>query len=198
MNRYISDLHFGHKNIIRFDGRPFASVEEMEDKMVENWNSVVRQKDTTYILGDFCWSAKDDEWIRIANRLNGAKVLIRGNHDLSKMSYRLRNCFADVRDYKEIGDCGKRVIMSHYPMLLYKGAYNPDVVMLCGHVHLTRENSLLEKWRQELVDTQKGNGDSCGQVINVGCMMPYMAYTPRTLTEILNAYKGEAKPHEGN
>ena len=64
MNRYISDLHFGHKNVIRFDGRPFNSTEEMEDKLVENWNRVVRRNDTTYILGDFCWG-KEPEWIRI-------------------------------------------------------------------------------------------------------------------------------------
>ena len=72
----------------------------------------------------------------------------------------------------------------------------PDPVLpclpqhLCGHVHTTRENDFLEKWRQELRDTRKNDGDSCGNIYNVGCMLPYMGYTPQTLDEIL-AFHGE-------
>ena len=64
MNRYISDLHFGHANIIRFDGRPFKNTDEMEETLVDNWNSVTQPEDTVYILGDFCWG-KEPEWKRI-------------------------------------------------------------------------------------------------------------------------------------
>lgn len=191
MNRYISDLHFGHKNILKFDNRPFDDLEEMEIALVENWNGVVRPNDTTYILGDFCWSSKDAEWTRLLDKLNGSKVLIRGNHDIKNMSPYLKSKFADVKDYKEVTDCGKRVIMSHYPMLLHKAAYNPDCIMLCGHVHMTRENEFLKKWREELVESRINSGDACGQVINVGCMLPYMNYTPRALVEILRDYKEE-------
>lgn len=53
MNRYISDLHFGHANVIRFDGRPFADTKQMEEVLIDNWNGVVTEKDTTFILGDF-------------------------------------------------------------------------------------------------------------------------------------------------
>lgn len=182
-NRYISDLHFGHENIINFDKRPFKDTKEMEEALITNWNSIVKKGDTTYILGDFCWG-KENEWKRIIKLLNGNKVLILGNHDLKNMSVELKRMFQDIKDYKEITDNGKHVIMCHYPMLLYKGSYNPDCYMLCGHVHTTRENDFLEKWKKELKDTRYYNSDSCGNIHNVGCMMPWMDYTPRTIEEI--------------
>ena len=184
---YISDLHFGHANVIRFDHRPFSGVEEMEEILVMNWNAAVRPGDTVHILGDFCWG-KSDEWIRILRRLNGNKVLILGNHDLSQYPPALRQHFADIKDYKEIEDNGRRVIMSHYPIMFYKHSNNRKYYMLCGHVHNTAENDFLEKWIAEL-RKEPGPGDihavNVGQIINVGCMMPWMHYTPRTLDEII-------------
>lgn len=184
MNYYISDLHLGHKNIIRFDGRPFGSIDEMKETITKNWNKAVTPQDTVYILGDFCWGT-EKEWIEIVQKLNGHKVLIRGNHDIKHMSSLLIRLFRDITDYKEITDNKKHVIMSHYPMLLYKGAYNPNCYMLCGHIHNTRENDFLNKWRNELQRTWKKPADNMGQIYNVGCMMPYMDYTPRTLNEIV-------------
>lgn len=52
---FTSDLHFGHKNIIRFDNRPFFSVEEMDKTLIENWNRKVSADDTVYVLGDISW-----------------------------------------------------------------------------------------------------------------------------------------------
>ena len=59
MNYYISDLHLGHTNVIKFDKRPFSNIEEMENKIIENWNSRVTKQDTVYILGDFSWETED-------------------------------------------------------------------------------------------------------------------------------------------
>lgn len=191
-NLYIADTHFGHGNILRFDSRPFSTVDEMESELVNRWAMAVEPKDTVYILGDFCWG-KEDEWLRILSQLKGNKVLIRGNHDLKNMSSRLRNHFQDVKDYKEITDEGRHVILSHYPMLLYKGSYNPDCYMLCGHVHVTRENVFLEEWTDILRQSRKQNSDSCGNIINTGCMMPWMDYTPRTLDEIIERRFGGRK-----
>lgn len=73
-NFYISDLHIGHENILRFDNRPFANVNEMNNKLIENWNARVRSDDTVYILGDFIW-AKESEWPSIVGSLAGNKVL---------------------------------------------------------------------------------------------------------------------------
>ena len=155
----------------------------MEEVIVQNWNGAVSKQDTTYILGDFCWSHKEDEWIRLLDSLNGNKVLIRGNHDIKNMSANLKRKFSDIKDYKEITDNGKHVIMCHYPILLYKGSYNSNCYMLCGHVHITRENDFLNQWKKELRNTRLTESDNCGNIYNVGCMLH--DYTPKTLEEII-------------
>lgn len=191
-NFYIADMHFGHTRVIEFDGRPFSDLADMKKSLVKNWNSCVTNIDTVYILGDFCWG-KEDEWKRLLRKLNGKKVLIQGNHDLKTMSSELRNMFQDVKPYKEIKDSGYHIIMSHYPIMFYKKAYNPKMYMLCGHVHKTRENDFLQEWRKKLIESKTTSSDSCGNVINVGCMMPWMDYFPRTIQEIIDgdtAYRG--------
>ncbi len=62
VNLYIADLHLGHTNVIKIDNRPFANVEEMNQKLIENWNNKVHSDDQVFILGDFCWG-KEDEWV---------------------------------------------------------------------------------------------------------------------------------------
>jgi len=195
MIRFIADTHFGHTNIIKFDGRPFLTVEEMDEAMVANWNSVVQEGDTTYILGDFCWKT-EKYWPDLLRQLNGSKVLVRGNHDLKSMNIETRSQFDGVVDLKEIKLSGKRIIMNHYPLMFYRGAYDPDVIMLCGHVHTTRENDFLNKWRKELRDSRVDRGDSYAQIINVGAMMPYIGYTPRTLEEIVDGYNKYVKEYD--
>ena len=122
---YISDNHFRHRNIIRFDNRPFLSVRDMEETMIKNWNDKIHKLDEVMILGDFCWG-KEDEWIEILSQLKGIKTLIRGNHDLKQMSSQCRKLFADIKDYKEINDNGRKVIMCHYPILCYKKSYDSN------------------------------------------------------------------------
>lgn len=183
---YISDLHFDHSNVIKFDNRPFNSVDEMNERLIENWNSVVTNGDTVYILGDMCWSTKGERWREIVSRLRGQKVLVLGNHDKA-LDNKTKKLFADIKDRKEVVDDGRRVILSHYPIMFYKCAYDPMTYMLCGHVHITRENNFLTQWRNELRLSRTQRGDNCGNIYNVGCMLPYMNYTPRTLDEILAA-----------
>lgn len=184
MNYYIADTHFGHANIIAFDERPFSGVSDMEETIVRNWNSTVGRGDTVYILGDFCWN-KEDEWLRLLGLLNGQKVLVLGNHDLRNMSKTLKSKFAKICDYEEVTDCGKHIIMSHYPILFYKGSYNPNIYMLHGHVHsLTKESQILREYVKNLRDRYVGVPDNYGNIINVGCMMDYMDYTPRTIDYI--------------
>lgn len=89
MNYYIADTHFDHKNIIAFDNRPFFTLAEMNNTLIENWNNKVSKTDTVFILGDFCWS-KEDRWIEILSQLQGSKILIQGNHDLKQMSAALK------------------------------------------------------------------------------------------------------------
>ena len=77
---FTSDSHFCHKNIIEFCSRPFETVEEMNEKLVENWNKVVGPSDIVYHLGDFCF-AGSAEWHYLLGKLNGRIHLIIGNHD---------------------------------------------------------------------------------------------------------------------
>ena len=77
---FISDTHFCHTNILKYDNRPFSSIEEHDENLIENWNSRVTNKDIVYHLGDFGFGQKD-KLQDIFNRLKGRKRLIRGNHD---------------------------------------------------------------------------------------------------------------------
>ena len=78
---YISDLHFGHKNILVYDHRPWQNVVDMEHDMIALWNKTVSPGQSVYILGDVVWSNKYEEWVRILSQLNGVKTIVKGNHD---------------------------------------------------------------------------------------------------------------------
>lgn len=79
---FTSDHHFGHRNIIDYCDRPFDSVEEMTEVMIERWNSRVGTGDIVYYGGDFSMGARRGVDLGvILERLNGVKVLMPGNHD---------------------------------------------------------------------------------------------------------------------
>lgn len=183
-NYYISDLHLGHANVIRFDNRPFADVGEMNRILIERWNAAVSPADTVYILGDLCW-LREAFWPGFLEQLSGQKVLIRGNHDPRQFSPEVKKYFTDIVEYKEITDNGKHVILCHYPIPFHKAAYNPDCWMLYGHVHVTREQLFMEQLREQIKRSYDKRGDCVGNWVNVGCMMPWMDYTPRTLEDII-------------
>lgn len=77
----IADTHFFHQKILEFEkeARPFSSVEEMNEAIVQNWNRVVTKRDTVWHLGDVCFGHADN--LSILDRLNGTKNLVMGNHD---------------------------------------------------------------------------------------------------------------------
>ena len=76
---FTSDSHHSHKNILEFCKRPFEDVEEMNRKMIENWNNKVPKDGIVYHLGDFCWGGYQ-LWKSIREQLNGEIILIKGNH----------------------------------------------------------------------------------------------------------------------
>ena len=82
----ISDPHFNHENVIRYSNRPYASVREMDEAIIANWNRVVDDEDLVLCLGDFCFGTKDNIPY-YAQRLKGRKILIKGNHDRSRGLY---------------------------------------------------------------------------------------------------------------
>ncbi len=182
---YIADLHFGHKNVLRHDNRPFDDVAAMNETLIRNWNSRVAADDTVYVLGDAFWKGSG---VEIFRRLNGHKRLIRGNHD-----YRgeLLSLWESVEPYAEIDDGGTRVVLCHYPIPFYNRQHR-GAVMLYGHVHNSRDWVLLEQWKREL----RARNIPC-RMINVGCMLPYVDYTPRTLAELLAADENGGADKEG-
>lgn len=76
----ISDTHFDHENIIKYCDRPFSSLEEMDETMIENWNSAVSTQDVVLHLGDIAM-ARPEVALEYARRLNGQILMTRGNHD---------------------------------------------------------------------------------------------------------------------
>ena len=113
---FISDTHFGHKNIIKFTDsnnnpiRPFNNVEEMDECMADRWNAVVRPNDRVFHLGD---GVINRRCLPILDRLNGKKVLIKGNHDIFKLKD-YTPYFEDIRAYKVMPKNG--IICSHIPL----------------------------------------------------------------------------------
>lgn len=125
---FTSDQHYDHKKIIEYEKehRPFATVEEMNEKLIENHNSLIKKNDTVYHLGDFCFSR---ESIWIAKKLNGKHRLIMGNHDCYPTELYL-NCFEKLHGAKFWEDC----IMTHIPVHELC-LVSRSLVNLHGHLH---------------------------------------------------------------
>jgi len=177
MKYYISDLHIYHENVIRYDGRPFSDVDEMSIEIVRKWNSTVKSDDEIYILGDFAW--KNSKGIEVLGKLKGIKFLIKGNHD--RVTEELATYFEWVRDYAVIQDGNFEVVMSHYPIAHWYNQYR-GAIHLYGHVHNTKDYYAFEKYKQICRDM--GIPFNC---CNVGCMMSYMDYAPKTIDDLIKS-----------
>lgn len=133
---FTSDLHFCHKNIIRFCNRPWSTTEEMNEGLVERWNKKVSPDDTVFCLGDFCFGGSA-EWKKWREKLNGHIILIRGNHD-RRMSSTMEGLFDEVLYQAQLEIDGRSVYLNHYPFLTYGGCWRKEkaaVWQLFGHVH---------------------------------------------------------------
>ena len=198
MNYYISDIHIGHKNVLscegssNFDGRSFKTFDEMNETILNNWNSVVSNGDHVYLLGDTLWK-ETDENIALISQFKGNLHAIKGNHDRFSDA-RYRRLFCEICDYKEVSDNVKgknyNVVLSHFPIMFWNKMrqFNRDGnpqktfnIHLYGHLHNSQEETLYQQFLKYVNDNY-GYGS---MAFNVGCMMPYMNYTPRTLEEIL-------------
>lgn len=182
---FISDLHqqFGHKNILSYDNRPFKTIEDHDDALINNWNAVVGSDDTVWILGDFSWYGAE-KTIKILNRLNGTKNLCIGNHDHKLLNdKRVRDLFNEVCDYKELKIGNTGIVLCHYPIPCYNNHFY-GWLHFYGHVHNSFEWYMMETDQHEMLTLYS---KQCN-MINVGCMMPYMEYTPRTAEDILKRY----------
>jgi calcineurin-like phosphoesterase family protein len=131
-----ADTHFNHGNIIKYCHRPFDSQEQMNEALIHNWNSCVKNSDTIYHLGDFGMGTNAN-LLRIATRLNGQKFLIPGSHDRIK---NLVGCFDNI--YPPIYILRHRntdIVLCHYALRVwYKSHYGS--YHLYGHSHGTLDS----------------------------------------------------------
>ena len=137
MEWFTSDTHFCHENIIRLQNRPFETVADMDDRLIDNINRVVRRNDTLYHLGDFAFGPVE-RGMKIRNRIKCDNVfLIYGNHDEKNRAFKeFRRSFGkhNCHDIMEIRRDGRLLVMCHYPML-YHHHWDKGAWMLHGHMH---------------------------------------------------------------
>lgn len=146
-----SDCHFGHKRILEYekDTRPFETVEEHDEALIRNWNSVVDEDDIVYVVGDFIMGSADNVH-RIVPQLNGFIVLVRGNHDTNSKVDIYKEYGIGVVNYRVLRHRGVWFILAHYPIDGIEDAHEeleaekavlqyeliPDPKVYCyGHVH---------------------------------------------------------------
>lgn len=159
-----SDLHFGHKNIIRFSNRPYGTVEEMNEHLILNHNDYVKENDICIWVGDVAFGG-DEFANRMLNQCNGYKILIIGNHDFNKQKLRKMH-------FNETHLCGiieapeVDLILTHYPMFNLPLPY----VNIHGHIHAGGTSNVPIGSLQH---------------INVNC--EFIGYKPIHLNEIIRA-----------
>ena len=160
---FTSDTHFEHENVIKYCKRPFNNIEEMNETLISNWNSVVSDDDIIYHLGDFCLSDKPGVR-KIASKLNGHKILVRGNHDRVSVSF-YESVGFEVLIHAPIKLEEEKLPLSHVPV--------PDTRMSEGYIH----NKLLnDDYPTNLYDKDKH--------FNVSCDI--LDFKPISLTRIKN------------
>lgn len=170
-NWVISDMHFGHANIIKYCNRPYADVTEMDEKLIANWNSVVQP-------GQKVWHGGDFGDLKHANRLNGQKRAIIGNHD-----YEVEHMvgkFKKIAAWKRWRIDGICFVLTHFPIVLSTelGAIHFN---LHGHTHT---NFVLLP-----------NGQKNIRYLNM--CVEHWNYTPVRLDEIVKELKQRMKFLQG-
>lgn len=194
MRFFTSDLHFGHARINELSGRPFASVDEMNEALIVNWRNVVEEEDEVWVLGDLALGLFAETMGIITGRLPGKKFLVPGNHDrvhsINNKKYRDR--FRGMYEGAGFTIADEQVLMRldgipvrlcHFP---YVGdSHDKDRywehrpvddgrTLIHGHVH--------EKWTSKFTD--RGT-----LMVNVGVDAEAWRYTPVSQRELVNFMK---------
>lgn len=181
MTFFTSDLHLGHANIIRHCNRPFESVEEMDEVILQRWNAKVNPADTVYILGDLMFrnSKPPEEYLA---QMPGKKHFIVGNHDKAWMKKTdLGRWFGSVDMMLFTSDGLRKLTMCHYPMMSWPFS-NHEGWMIYGHIH---ENTDMDYW--PLIDRYD-------RMLNAG--VDINGFAPVTFDEMLEnniAHKKKAR-----
>lgn len=127
---FLADTHFGDENILRYENRPFASVEEMDRELIRRWTQRVGPEDTVFHLGDFsAWGPEKDR--EVLSLLPGKKVLVLGNHDRHRSPEEWRQLgFQEAVPWPLL--CEGFFLLSHEPLYMNR---NMPYANLYGHVH---------------------------------------------------------------
>ncbi len=138
MKQFVTaDLHICHEAVFKRRKHLFASIEEMHETIILNWNSVVGILDEVYILGD-AWDGEiTQEIVDVLLCLNGKLFLVQGNHDKipeGSMRGMFNTVFTGVMHYHRLEGYRRPVILSHYPLACWDGSFRGSM-MLHGHTH---------------------------------------------------------------
>lgn len=166
MDFVTSDTHFGHKNIIEYCNRPFKDVKEMDEFMIDAWNSRINKDDIVYHLGDFCMFKRD--YKRVCQELNGRIILLRGNHDIKNLKGGIKSLFDDIKDVYEYRYKDIRIWMSHYCHLSWPHQIRGSLHFF-GHDHGSLSNP-----PQNSIDVGVDN----------------LGYSPYTISEVVEMLMG--------
>ena len=132
---FTSDTHFDHKNIIKYCNRPFSSVQEMNQGLINNWNSVINPDDIVFHLGDVSFGGNTN-LINYISQLNGHIILIKGNHDRKLQQSICDKLFDYSCQQLTLNIDGITVFLNHFPFLCFSGTYKTDKsIQLFGHIH---------------------------------------------------------------
>lgn len=124
---FTSDHHFGHVNILKYSSRPFSNIEEMNEKLIENWNSIIASNDVVYHLGDFSMGGFE----KYVKRLSGNIIFIKGSHDKQNWPYMIELYPEGLRD--EFGN-KRLIVLCHYSLRSWPKSHYASW-SLFGHHH---------------------------------------------------------------
>ena len=169
---FTSDLHFNHGNILAYEPitRPFATIDEMNEALITNWNSVVKPEDTAYVLGDFAMGPASD--VRgLVSRLNGTIKLVRGNHDTPAKLKIYQEMGIEAKDIEYLTYKGRFFILCHFPIASEEFMQmvvndNSEVINVYGHVHSNAQKGFYRGTYHIGVDTNNLTPISIEQVWN--------------------------------
>ena len=135
-----SDLHFGHDKKFIYEARGFSSVHEHNEAVIDNWNSIVREEDDVYVLGDLVLNDLE-AGIACIRRLRGRIHIVRGNHDSNARisEYKKLPGVVEVVDAMYLKHNGLTYYLSHYPTIVANSfgelVIKREVINLFGHTH---------------------------------------------------------------
>lgn len=131
---FTSDTHFGHANVLRYDNRPFQTIEEHDAALIERWNATVHPGDVVYHLGDVAWHTRQGSVDVLLAQLHGTKILITGNHDGKYITSSAQ--WAKVTPYYEVTWQTQKIVLFHYRMVVWNRSHYGSWA-LHGHSHGT-------------------------------------------------------------